>query len=224
LIWQYLSLGFFSAFISLITLIHSYFEKDYKLFLFSLYPLIYDLAILLIFRQVTYHYFAFVLPFVFIAFGEVFLKSKSSVAKISLFLILLLSILTNLHSLSFYFDKNKNLVFDELIEYTFKFAEKNDLIFGSAIPTNYVSFVTNRKIAGNYFDSDLKHINFEGEDKVINEVRIAKPKLIIADKAYEDFYRSFEEDYEAVKEWNISGYYHLILMKSKVNLNINNNK
>ncbi|MFH8119622.1 MAG: glycosyltransferase family 39 protein [Candidatus Aenigmatarchaeota archaeon] len=215
LIWQYLSLGFFSASISLITLIHSQFEKNYKLFLFSLYPLIYDSSVLLILKQVTYHYFAFVLPFIFIAFGEVVVKSKFCVVKLSLFLILLLSILTNLHSLSFYFDKNKNLVLKELLEYTFRFTEKDDLIFGSAIPTNYLSFVANRKIVGNYFDSDLKHINFEGKEKVINEVRTAKPKLIIADKAHEDFYRFFYEDYEIVKEWENPGYYHLVLMKKK---------
>jgi hypothetical protein len=69
------------------------------------------------------------------------------------------------------------LVFKELVNYTLKLTDRNDLIFGSPIPTNYISFVTNRKIALNYFDSDLKHISFEGVDKVIKEIKKARPSL-----------------------------------------------
>jgi hypothetical protein len=106
-------------------------------------------------------------------------------------------------------------VFDEAVNYTIQLSKKDDLIFGEPRTINYISFVTNRKIVGNFLDSDLKHINFEGRERVINIIRTAKPKLIIADKNYEDFYHSFEEDYEEIKEWNIPGYYHLILMKAK---------
>jgi hypothetical protein len=167
---QYLSLGFFTFFISLISLAFSYFEKKEKVFLLSFYPLLYDLVILLIFKQVIYHYFVFSLPFTFISFGRVF-SSKSAELKIFLSLILFLSISSNFKSITYYFDKSKNLVFDELVNYTLKFTNENDSIFGSAIPVNYVSFVTNRRIALNYFDSDLKHLSFEGLEKVVEEVK-----------------------------------------------------
>jgi hypothetical protein len=210
---QYLSLGFFTIFISLISLAFSYFEKEEKVFLFSFYPLLYDLLILLIFKQVIYHYFAFSLPFIFISFGRVF-SSKSPELKIFLSLILFLSILSNFKSITYYFDKSKNLIFDELANYTLKFTNENDLIFGSAIPVNYVSFVTKRKIVNNYFDSDLKHLSFEGLEKVVEEVKKAKPKIIVADaNHYGIFYKYFENEYEKIKEWNVPRYYHLYLFE-----------
>jgi 4-amino-4-deoxy-L-arabinose transferase-like glycosyltransferase len=212
---QYLSLGFFTTFISLISLAFSYFEKEERLFLFSFYPLLYDLVILVIFKQVIYHYFAFSLLFIFISFGRVF-SSKSIELKIFLSLILFLSIFSNLKSITYYFDKNKNLVFDEFVNYTLEFTNENDSIFGSPIPVNYISFVTNRKIALNYFDSDLKHLSFEGLEKVVEEVKKAKPKIIVADANYYGiFYKYLEEEYEKVREWNEPEYYHLILMKRK---------
>jgi len=212
---QYLSLGFFTIFISLISLAFSYFEKEEKVFLFSFYPLLYDLVILLIFKQVIYHYFAFSLPFIFISFGRVF-SSRSIELKVFLSLILFLSILSNFKSITYYFDKSKNLIFDELANHTLKFTSENDLIFGSAIPVNYISFVTNRRIVNNYFDSDLKHLSFEGLEKVVEEVKEAKPKIIVADaNHYGIFYKYFEDEYEKVREWNEPEYYHIILMKRK---------
>ena len=212
--WQYLSLGFFTIFISLISFAFSYFEKEEKLFLFSFYPLLYDLIILLIFKQVIYHYFAFSLPFIFISFGRVF-SSKSAELKIFLSLILFLSILSNFKSITYYFDKSKNLIFDELTNYTLKFTNEDDSIFGSAIPVNYISFIANRRIASNYFDSDLKHLSFEGLEKVVEEVKKTKPKIIVADANYRIFYKYFEDEYEKVKEWNVPEYYHIILMKRR---------
>ena len=210
---QYLSLGFFTVFMSLICSIYSYLKKDFKLLLFSLYPLIYDLIILLIFKQVIYHYFAFMLPFIFIAFGETLVKSKLSVVKISLLTILIFSLFTNLTSLNFYFNVNENKVFDELVDYTLINTNQDDLIFGSAIPTNYVSFVSNRKIVGNYFDSDLKFISFYGKERVLRDVKNSEPRLIFATQSYVDL---FDENYELVKTWNKPGYYNLLLLKKTV--------
>jgi hypothetical protein len=213
-IWQYFSLGFFTGFIAIICLIFGYFKKDYKLMLFSTYPLFYDLTILLIFKQVIYHYFAFALPLLAISFGRTFSQSKFIDLKLFLFLILLLSFVTNFKSLVYYFDRNKNLVFDEIVNYTLEFTEENDLIFGEPRIINYVSFVAKRRIVNNYFDSDLKHLNFEGLEKVVEEVKKAKPKIIVADaNHYGIFYKYFEDEYEKVKEWNEPEYYHLILMK-----------
>jgi len=215
-IWQYLSLGFFTNFISIISLTFGYFKKDYKLMLFSVYPPFYDITILLLFKQVIYHYFAFALPFVAISFGRAFSQSKFIDLKIFLILILLLSFITNFKSLLYYFDKNKNLVFDEIVNYTLEHTQKDDLIFGEPRSINYISFITNRKIALNYFDSDLKHLSFEGLEKVAEEVKKAKPKIIVADENYYGiFYKYFEDEYEKVKEWNEPEYYQIVLMKRK---------
>ena len=215
-IWQYFSLGFFTIFISLLSLTFGYFKKDYKIMLFSAYPLIYDLIVLLIFRQVIYHYFAFALPLIFIVFGKVFSSSKFKEVKIFLILILALSIFTNLQSLIYYFDESINSAFVEVVNYTLENTEKDDLIFGEPRMINFVSFVTNRKIVNNYFDSDLKHLNFKGLEKVVSEIKEAKPKIIIADaNFYEVLYINFEDEYKKVKEWNKPRYFHLILMERK---------
>jgi hypothetical protein len=213
-IWQYFSLGFFTEFIAIISLAFGYFKKDYKLMLFSAYPLFYDITILLLFRQVIYHYFAFAIPLLAISFGRAFSQSKFIELKIFLIFILLLSFFTNFKSLVYYFDKTKNFVFDELVNYTLEFTQKDDIIFGESRIINYVSFVAKRRIVNNYFDSDLKHLNFEGLEKAVEEVKKAKPKIIVADaNHYGIFYKYFEDEYEKVREWNEPEYYHLILMK-----------
>ncbi|MEM5854942.1 MAG: hypothetical protein QW472_01305, partial [Candidatus Aenigmatarchaeota archaeon] len=209
---QYFVLGLFTTFICLTSLLYSCLKRDRTIFLFSFYPLFYDLCVLFIFKQVVYHYFTFVIPLTFIAFGATFLKSKLFIVKFSLALFLILSFLISLKSLNFYFNPAENQVFQEITNFTLQNTNSNDLIFGSAIPTNYVSFVTNRKIVNNYFDSDSKFINFIGREKILNEVKNVKPKIIFADQFYLNF---FKDDYEIVKEWNEPGYYHLILMKLK---------
>jgi hypothetical protein len=215
-IWQYISFGFFTIFISLICISIGYFRKDLKLILFSSFPLIYDITILLVFKQVIYHYFTFALPLLFIGFGKAFVSIGFKEVKFFLIFVLLLSLLGNWESLCYYFDKNKNLVFSELVNYALESTQKNDLIFGEPRSVNYISFVTNRKIALNYFDSDLKHLSFEGLEKVVEEIKKTKPKIIVADaNYYEIFYKYFEDEYEKVKEWNVSGYYHILLMGKK---------
>jgi len=184
--------------------------------LFSFYPLFYDITVLLLFKQVIYHYFAFTLPLLAISFGRTFSQSKFIELKIFLILILLFALISNTRSLIYFFDRSKNFVFDELVTYTLEFTKKDDLIFGEPMTTNYVSFVTDRRIINNYFDSDLKHLNFEGLGKVIKEVKKAKPKIIITDyNFYKIFYINFEDEYEKVKEWNVSGYYHILIMVRK---------
>jgi len=208
---QYFALGFFTIFISIVCLAYAYFENDRKILVFSAYPLIFDFFILITFKQVIYHYFAFALPFIFIGFGRALRNSKLLIVKIFLIMILLLTFFTNLKSLEFYYDKNRNLIFDELTNYTLENTKDEDLIFGSAIPTNYISFVTNRKIVNNYFDSDLKFINFVGKERILKEVN-SNPKLLFVTKEYLDF---FKQDYEIIKEFNKPGYYHLFIMKRK---------
>jgi hypothetical protein len=214
-IWQYLSLGFFTEFISFISLAFGYLKKDYKLIIFSAYPIIYDFVILLIFKQVIYHYFAFVLPFLSIAFGRTFSSSRFVELKIFLILILFISLFSNFQSLIYYFDKSKNYFFDELVSYTLQLTEKKDLIFGEPRSINYISFVTGRKIVNNYFDSDLKYLSFEGFEKVVEEVKKGKPNIMVVDaNYYKILYNYFEGNYEIIKEWYVPSYCNLILMKS----------
>jgi len=212
-IWQYFSLGFFTEFITIISLIFGYFRRDYKLILFSLYSFIYDFTVLLIFKQVIYHYFAFALPMIAIAFGKTFSRSKFPEIKMFLLLILFLSFVSNFKSLTHFFDKNKNYVFEDAVKYTLNFTKEDELIFGDPRIVNYVSFVTGRKIANNYFDSDLKHIDFEGSEKVVKEVKELNPRIIFG--TADAFYEYFEVEYEKMVEWNVPGYYYLLLMIRK---------
>jgi uncharacterized membrane protein len=205
---QYLVLGFFTIFLSIFCITFSIFRKNPKLMIFSIYPLLYDLFILILLRQVIYHYFTLALPFLFIAVGETFTKSYSSL-KFFLFVILFLSIFTNIKNLDLYFNKANNEVFDEMVEYTLQNTKEGDLIFGEPRSLNYISFVTNRKIVNNYFDSDFKFITFVGKEKILNEVD-SKPKLVFVTEPYFCFFAS---NYEIVKEREKPGYYHLFLMR-----------
>jgi hypothetical protein len=212
-ILQYLSLGFFTLFICFISLVFGYFKKDFMLLAFSIFILFYDITILLIFRQVIYHYFAFTIPFLSIVFGRIFYASKFLELKFFIILILLLSIISNYRSLMYYFDYTKNLVFDDAANYTLKLAGKDDLIFGEPRVVNYVSFVTGRKIVNNYFDSDLKFINFYGRDKVLNQIEKAKPKLLFVDDQHYSLLGPILNNYKLIKEWNVPEYYHLYLFE-----------
>jgi hypothetical protein len=212
-ILQYLSLGFFTLFICFISLVFGYFKKDFMLLAFSIFILFYDITILLIFRQVIYHYFAFTIPFLSIVFGRIFYASKFLELKFFIILILLLSIISNYRSLIYYFDYTKNLVFDDAANYTLKLSEKDDLIFGEPRVINYVSFVTGRKILNNYFDSDLKFINFYGREKILNQIEKAKPKLLFVDDQHYSLLGPILNNYKLIKEWNVPEYYHLYLFE-----------
>lgn len=209
---QYLNLGLFTIFLSIFCLVYGILYKNKIITLFSANLLIYDLIVLLLLRQVIYHYFILPLPFLFIAVGKVLFDSKYFSLKLFLIIILVLAFYSNFKSLEFYFEKGHNEVFYELVNYTLKNTNSTDMIFGEPRSTNYVSFVTGRKIVGNHFDSDLKFINFVGIEKILNEVKFTKPKLIFANQFYIDF---FKDDYNIVKEWNEPGYYDLYLAVRK---------
>ncbi len=209
---QYLTLGFFTIFLSIFASVYGILYKDKTVILFSAYSIVYDLIILLALRQVIYHYFLLPLPFLFIAVGKVLSDSKHLSLKLFLITILAFALFTNLKSLEFYFVEQHNEVFYQLAEYTSENTNTTDTIFGEPRSSNYVSFATGRKIFGNYFDSDLKFINFAGRERILNEIGNSKPKLVFANQFYTEF---FKDDYEVVREWDEPGYYDLILMRSK---------
>jgi 4-amino-4-deoxy-L-arabinose transferase-like glycosyltransferase len=210
---QYLTLGFFTIFLSFFSLVFGIFNKNKLIFLFSIFPLIYDSIVILILKQVIYHYFILPLPFLFIALAATFIKTKYLSLKFFLLTILIFCFYTNLQSLSYYFGIEYNKVFSELENYTLQKTTGRDLIFGEPRSTNYVSFVTNRRIINNYFDSDLKFINFYGKEKFLNEIEKIKPKLLFIDESHNSFLRPILKNYELIKEWNAPGYYHLYLFE-----------
>jgi len=212
---QYLMLGFFTIFLSLFCLIHAIFEKNKLIALFSAYPLLYDLLIIFGLKQVIYHYFVLPLPFLFLAIGYTFAKTKFFSLKIFILLILSLCIYSNLKSLEFYYLKDYNQVFFEVEDWILKNSNPNDLIFGEPRVLNYVSFVTDRKILNNWFDSDLKFINFYGKEKVLEKVERKKPRYLIVNELHYSFLQPVLKDYKLIKEWNVPEYYHVYLFELK---------
>ena len=208
-------LGFFTIFLSLFCLIHAIFEKNKLIALFSAYPLLYDLLIIFGLKQVIYHYFVLPLPFLFLAIGYTFAKTKFFSLKIFILLILSLCIYSNLKSLEFYYLKDYNQVFFEVEDWILKNSNPNDLIFGEPRVLNYVSFVTDRKILNNWFDSDLKFINFYGKEKVLEKVERKKPRYLIVNELHYSFLQPVLKDYKLIKEWNVPEYYHVYLFELK---------
>jgi len=205
---QYLTLGFFTVFLSLIALFFVLFRKNDKILLFVAYSLVYDFLILLSLKMVLYHYFILTLPLVFISTAAVFTKAKYFIVRAFIIVVLILSIASNLVSVELFFDKTRHEVFPALESYVEENLDKNDSIFGEPRIVNYLSFVTGVKIANNYFDADLKFINFAGREKVFNEVNKIKPKIIIDNGYIPEF-----KGYSLVDKWEVPKHYSIKLYK-----------
>ena len=176
---QYLSIGLFFIFLGLLSTIYALRSKNKILLLFSIYPIISDIIIFFLFREIAYHYFLINLPLYIIAIGKILTISKDKIVQITILIILVLSVFTNIPTIDFYL----NPKYAERYYYLTSLIENktsiNESIFGEPVITNYISFVTNRKISSNYLDSYLRHLAFEGEPKVIENIQRDKPKIII---------------------------------------------
>jgi hypothetical protein len=205
---QYLTIGFFTSFLSLINLYFGIKLKNKFLILFAVYPLLYDLSITFLLGQVIYHYYIFSLPFVFIALGFSFSKGKFFIAKILIISVLVFSVLGNVTSIKYYFNKENFMVFENVSIF---FKGKSGKIFGDPILSNYVSFKLDIPISGHIFDSDPKHIKFE-EMEVKRKLMADMPNfLILTDLSY--FFplqHFFEENYIKISE---IGNYQIYEMK-----------
>ncbi len=130
------------------------------------------------------HYFLISLAFCIMAVGRVLIIYKEWIVKIIIPIILLLAILGNIQTIDFYL----NPKYAERYYYIASFIENNtsinDSIFGEPSIINYISFVKNTRISSNYFDSYLRHLIFESEEKVINNLEKQKPKFIIDMEGY----------------------------------------
>jgi 4-amino-4-deoxy-L-arabinose transferase-like glycosyltransferase len=181
---QYWGIGIFFFFLALISSFVAYVEKDRILLLLALTPLIADSFILLILKQIFYHYFLISLPFCVMALSRVLIFSKDRIVKLIIPIILFLSIIFNMQTIDFYLNPVHAEKFYYISDFVNNNTSKNDKIFGEPVATNYASFVTGREIAGNYLDSYLPHLVFEGEQKVLNDIEKDRPKLIIEMDGY----------------------------------------
>ncbi len=199
---QYFQVGYFSLFLSLVSAFVLHKKKNKVFFLFSLVPLIADSFLLIIFSFHYYHYFLFSLPFCILATSAAFVFSKNKIAKAFILLILIFSVLFNLQTIDFYLNPLYAHKFYLMVDLVEKNAGTNETIFGEPVATNFISFVTNRKIAGNYLDSYPFHLKFEGYEKVLSILKEEKPKVLIGMKVKNESYFPFEEilkDYELEK-------------------------
>jgi len=180
---QYFSMGMFFVFLALISALIGLYRKDKFILTFSLLPLAVDLFLLMILKTVFYHYFLLSIPFYLIGFSKI-LELKYNFVKIAVLTLLIISLIINFKTFDFYFNPVHSKKFYHVTDIIRENTEKNDTIFGEPVMTNYVSFVTGREIAGNYLDSYVPHLVFDGTEKVVENLNKEKPKIIIEMKNY----------------------------------------
>ncbi|MDI6826327.1 MAG: glycosyltransferase family 39 protein [Candidatus Aenigmarchaeota archaeon] len=181
---QYWGMGYFFLFLSLISGFFAYTKKDKLVLLFSLTPLIADILILLGLKLIFYHYFFISLAFCVIATGRTLTLSRDRIVRIMIPIILFLSIVSNTATLDFYLNPSYAKKYYSIGEFIQNNTSEHDKIFGEPVVTNYVSFVTGRKISSGYLDSYLQHLMFEGENRIIQSLDKEKPKFIIEMENY----------------------------------------
>jgi 4-amino-4-deoxy-L-arabinose transferase-like glycosyltransferase len=181
---QYWNIGYFFLFLSLISVIIAHTNKDKVLLLVALTSLITDVMILLVLKLIFYHYFLISLIFCIMAIGRVIIISKEQIVKIIIPIILLLSIISNLETIDFYLNPTYAERYYSIANLIENKTSIDDSIFGEPVATNYVSFVTNRRISSNYLDSYIRHLIFEDEQKVIENLEKDKPKIFIELESY----------------------------------------
>ena len=176
---QYLSIGFFTLFLSIIAVFLGFIKKDRMLMFFAAAPLLADMLILLFARPVFYHYFLISVPFLCISLGKILVTYKYKTVKIAVVVILLLSIFSNFQTIDFYLNPKYSDKFYHTSDFVQKNVLKNETIFGEPVMTNFVSFTAKIEICGDYLDSYLQHISFEGDDAIINRLEKNPPKIFI---------------------------------------------
>lgn len=205
---QYLTLGFFTTFLSITAIMFSRIKKDQKILLFALYPIIYDAIIILILNAVIYHYFIIVLPFVFIAAANVLSKSNDYMIKGVLVIIMLFAIVSNINSITFFLDEKNHEIFPESLNNI----NENEIIFGEPRITNYISFVTDAKIANNYYDSGSKFFLFTGSEKIYDNVNKENLTSVFINHRQMGIL-NFDGVYDVVDTWEVPTYYSISMYK-----------
>jgi 4-amino-4-deoxy-L-arabinose transferase-like glycosyltransferase len=181
---QYWSIGYFFLFLSLVSIVVAYANKDKILLLFASTSIIADMIILFSLKLFFYHYFLISLAFCIMAVGRTLIISKEWIIKVFIPIILLLAILNNIQTIDFYLNPKYAERYYSMVNLIENSTSVNDSIFGEPVATNYVSFVTSRKISSNYLDSYLQHLIFDDEQKVIENLEKNKPKIFIEMENY----------------------------------------
>ena len=179
LVFQYLDLGYFSLFLALLSAFFAYMKKNKIVLLFSLYPIFIDLSILLLLKTIIYHYFLLSVPLVMAATGNLLLGSKEKLVKILIILVFAISIFHNLPTFDFYMNPKSSETLIQITQFVQHNTSSNDAIFGEPVVTNYVSFVTGRRISANYLDSYPRHLLYESEQSVLQKIKKDPPKVFI---------------------------------------------
>ena len=200
---QYLGIGFFSMFLALLSASVGYAEKDRVLLVLAITALATDLIILVGLKLIFYHYFIISLPFYSIAAGRAFTISKDRIVKAMIPIVIVLSIISNIQTIDFYLNPSYANRFYEAVGLVESGTLESDTIFGEPVLTNYISFVTDRKIAGGYLDSYKRHLLFEDVPQVIEDIKSDEPRFLIEMENYymtDQNFKSLFDGYELEKE------------------------
>jgi hypothetical protein len=181
---QYWGIGYFFFFLALLSAFVGYTKKDKTLLLLASTSLIADLLILAGLRIVFYHYFLISLAFCAMAVGRVFFTAKDLIVRTFIPIVLFLSLVSNIKTVDFYLNPVHAEKFYYIAEFVRNKTSEKDAIFGEPVMTNYVAFVSRRRISSNYLDSYLQHLTFEGEKNVIDRLKKDMPKLLIEAENY----------------------------------------
>ena len=188
-------MGFFNVLLALASLNHFYSKKEKIGFFLSLTPIIADGILLLVLKVIFYHYFLLSLPFLVISLGRVFSSTKLRSVKILILVTIFSSIFFNFKSIDFYLNPSHAEKFYSLAKWVEENVSEKEEIFGEPIMTNYVSFVTNRRIAMDCFDSYTQHLM--REKKIVEKLKIQKPKALIEmeleGRSYYQSYHTFQQ-------------------------------
>ncbi len=180
--YTYLPMVLFTIFLEAVSLLYAYIYKNKTLLLFSAYPLIYDLSLILAFKNIVYFYFLPSLPFVMIAAATTFsmtFKSKQKLFALIIPAIILVSIFQNIPTYEVYLNPASSTSFSQIEQIVLNNTSPQDKIFGESSMTDYVSFVTGRAIAGNYLDSFDAYLQYQNPQIVVQNLEKNKSKIII---------------------------------------------
>jgi hypothetical protein len=181
--WQYLSLGVFALPILMMSFFTAYEKLDKKILIISLYSIFYELLLTVSLKTISYHYFLYSLPFLSLCFSYTFFTKKSLFVRISLVLLLFLSLFLNFKSIDFYLNKERAKYIEEIADYVF-YNVNNDKIWGEPSLVSYIAFSKNVSFVSNYPDPYIDYWRYLEEEKVIEVLKREKPKFIIDMNSY----------------------------------------
>ncbi|MBS3055135.1 MAG: glycosyltransferase family 39 protein [Candidatus Aenigmarchaeota archaeon] len=182
--FQYLALGFFSIFLSVVCLVIGLMKKEKLLIVFSLYPLLIDGLIFFGFTTIIYHYFLISLSFLFIGLGKSFTVIKDRIVQIGIVAIVLVSLYHNFPTVDYYQDPSRSQYLFQIADYVSNRTFSGEKIFGESSITTFIMFTKGIPISYNYLDSFLSYLIYRDEKSVIANLEKEQPKVVIDMNSY----------------------------------------